>query len=581
MKKLLFFIVLTAMGMFKGHSQALVQTYMDRCTGQVRVFSVPMNGSTVVAYYDRSRVFTAQDFSNGTLQAWLEETYLWWTALSPCSTTTTGAQAVQQTTQQTTQQATQAATNAAAQAASTPTPVVPATPAPITPTTNAAPTTTNPPPTTEAPQTTTPDTSTANTPASTEAQPTGGADNASTGTDNSTSGTNQDSTTETQSSSEQTDTSSTETTESTNETSETSTSEETNTEDSSNETTTEDSSTEETSSDEVEETTTEESTEESTESETEETTEESTEEESTEETTEEESTEEETETEETDEESSEEESDESSEEESEEETEEESESDEDEDSDEEESEEESSNEDEEEDDEKEKKRRNLAPPIVTANAMSQQLPTGEFQQAVTFGVSQSSLMGDKTYGLNAMVYDNLNQFMLNANYSKVHINKEGRVSRVYSASVGAMKMFTTYMAMMNHSWTFLGKKGSVAGIALGTSLTINNVDAIDGLLYFDNQFVGVSLTGFYTKSFQLTDKIGISPMLAVSSPFMMFDMYKHNTMWNSDLMIIAGSGFSYKLTQRFGINVGVNIIESTAPEFPTMKTFTIGGRLSF
>ncbi len=577
MKKLLFFIVLTAMGMFKGHSQALVQTYMDRCTGQVRVFSVPMNGSTVVAYYDRSRVFTAQDFSNGTLQAWLEETYLWWTALSPCSTTTTGAQATQQTTQQTTQQATQAATNAAAQAASTPTPVVPATPAPTTPTTNAPPTNTSQPTTSQAPQTTSPDTSTANAPASTEAQPTGGTDNASTGTDNSTSGTNQDSTTETQSSSESSDSTSTETAQSSEESTETTTTEETNTEDSSNETSSEDSST-----DEVEETTTEESTEESTESETEETTEETTEEESTEETTEEESTEEESETEETDEESSEEESDESSEEESEEETEEEeSESDEDEDSEEEESEEESSNEDEEEEDEDDKKKRNLAPPIVTANAMSQQLPTGEFQQAVTFGVSQSSLMGDKTYGLNAMVYDNLNQFMLNANYSKVHINKEGRVSRVYSASVGAMKMFTTFMGMMNHSMTFLGKKGSVAGIALGTSITTNNVDVVDGLLYFDNQFLGVSLTGFYTKSFQLTDKIGISPMLAASSPFMMFDMYKHTTMFNKDIMIIAGSGFTYKLTQRFGLNIGANIIESTAAEFPTMKTFTIGGRLSF
>jgi hypothetical protein len=213
--------------------------------------------------------------------------------------------------------------------------------------------------------------------------------------------------------------------------------------------------------------------------------------------------------------------------------------------------------------------------------MSQQLPTGEFQQAVTFGISQSSLMGDKTYGLNAMVYDNLQQYMLSANYSKVHINKEGRVSRVYSASVGAMKMFTTYMVMMNHSMTFLGKKGSVAGIALGTSLTTNEVDVLDGLLYFDNQFLGVSLTGFYTKSFQLTDKIGISPMLAASSPFFMFDMFKHDKMYNKDIMIIAGSNFSYKLTQRFGINVGVNIIESTAPEFPTMKTFTIGGRLSF
>ena len=79
------------MGMFKGHSQALVQTYVDRCTGQVSVFSVPMNGSTVVAFYNKSRVFTSQDFQNGTLQAWLEETYLWWTSLSPCSTTTTGA----------------------------------------------------------------------------------------------------------------------------------------------------------------------------------------------------------------------------------------------------------------------------------------------------------------------------------------------------------------------------------------------------------------------------------------------------------------------------------------------------------
>ena len=213
--------------------------------------------------------------------------------------------------------------------------------------------------------------------------------------------------------------------------------------------------------------------------------------------------------------------------------------------------------------------------------MSQQLPTGEFQQAVTFGISQSSLMGDKTYGLNAMVYDNLQQYMLTANYSKVNINKEGRVSSVYSASVGMMKMFTTYVAMMNHSVTFLGKKGSVAGIAFGTSLTTNEVDVLDGALYFDNQLLGLSLTGFYTKSFQLTDKIGVSPMVAVSSPFMMFDMFKHNTMWNKDVMIIAGSNFSYKLTQRFGINVGANIIESTAPNFPTMKTFTIGGRLSF
>ena len=546
MKKLLLVLFFTAMGMFKGQSQALVQTYIDRCTGQVSVFSVSMGGNTIVAFYNRSRSFTSQDFQNGTLQSWLEETYLWWTSLSPCSTTTTGAQATQQSTQQTTQQAANAAASAASQAAANPTTNVP---------------TTTPPTTTTAPTTTTPDTSNANTTTpdttSTGAN-TSSQGNSSTGTSGSTDSTG----------SSQSNTSNTEST---------STAETTSTETTNESTSTETQDTESgTSGDEggTEESTEVEST---TEESTEETTEESTEEESTEESTEEESTEEESK-EESDEETEDKESEEDTEEES---DEEESKSDEDEETEEEDTEEESNDKDKKEKKKKKKKKRSLAPPIVTANAMSQQLPTGEFQQAVTLGVSRSSLMGTETYGLNAMVYDNLQQYMLSASFSKVHINKEGRVNRVYSASLGGMKMYSTYMGMMNHSVTFLGKKGSVAGIAFGTSLTTNEVDIINGFISFDNQLLGLSLTGFYTKSIQVTDKLSISPMLAISSPFMMFDMLEHTTMWNSDLMIIGGSSFSYKLTQRFGLNLGANVIESTAENFPTMVAFTIGGRISF
>jgi len=216
-----------------------------------------------------------------------------------------------------------------------------------------------------------------------------------------------------------------------------------------------------------------------------------------------------------------------------------------------------------------------------ANAMSQQMPTGEYQQAVTLGITQSSLLGTETYGANLMVYDNLQQFMLNFNYSKVHINDEGRVNRVYSGSVGDMKMFSTYMGMMNHSVVWLGKKGSVKGLAFGTSLTYAEINSINKTLYVDSAFLGTSLTGFYTRSFNYSPKLTIGPMIAVSSPFMMFDMYGHDVMWNSDLMFIGGSNFTYKLTQRFVLNVGVNFIESTIKDFPTMKTFTIGGRLSF
>lgn len=112
MRRLLLVLLLAAMGTGKSYSQALVQTYVDRCTGQVHVFSVPMNGQTVVAFYNKSRTFTAQEFTNGTLQAWLEQTYQWWSTLSPCSTNQANTTTTQQTTTQATSQATTAASNA-------------------------------------------------------------------------------------------------------------------------------------------------------------------------------------------------------------------------------------------------------------------------------------------------------------------------------------------------------------------------------------------------------------------------------------------------------------------------------------
>jgi hypothetical protein len=127
---------------------------------------------------------------------------------------------------------------------------------------------------------------------------------------------------------------------------------------------------------------------------------------------------------------------------------------------------------------------------------------------------------------------------------------------------------------------WLGKKGSVGGLALGTSLTAVEVDVRKGVIYNDTQILGTSLTGFFTKPFNF-DRLTISPMVAVSNPFMSHDMFYNTTTWNTDVMIIGGTSFTYNLTQRFGINFGVNVIEATIKDFPTLKTFTIGGRLSF
>jgi len=171
--------------------------------------------------------------------------------------------------------------------------------------------------------------------------------------------------------------------------------------------------------------------------------------------------------------------------------------------------------------------------------------------------------------------------MLNGSYSKVHVNKEGRVNRVYSASLGGARMFTTTMANIGQSLTYLGKKGSVKGLALSSSMISVEFNYYKGKISQDVVLFAPALTGFWTKTFPYSDRLNISPMVAVSSPFMLHDWFSQSTTWNSDLMAIVGSNFDLMLTKRFKLNIGVNTINNTNPNIRMTWNFTIGSRFSF
>jgi len=90
--RLLVFMLLISSSVY---SQVLVQTFSDRCTGEIKTVSIQMQGFTTVSFYNRTKTFTSNDFYNGALRTWMEQTYAWWYALSACST----AQTTQTTTQ--------------------------------------------------------------------------------------------------------------------------------------------------------------------------------------------------------------------------------------------------------------------------------------------------------------------------------------------------------------------------------------------------------------------------------------------------------------------------------------------------
>ena len=592
MKKILFILLFFIFA--KGYSQQVVQTYTDRCTGAVYTFSVAYNSSTVVTFYNKSRVFTSQEFTNGTLRAWLEETYAWWQNLSPCSANQSNTTNTQTTTTNTTTNATNAANNA-------------------TSNTNTGSTSTN---------TSSSSTGSTSTNTNTNNNDTSNG-NSSSGSTSSGSGSSSDSS----SSGSSSDSSGSSSGSSDSSSGDSSSGGSGGDGDSSSgdssggsegsggdeggssgdgdkdnggkgDSDSEGSGDSDNKSDDKKDN---ESSEEKSESESEKKEDkESDEEVKEEEKKEEEKKEEESEEEKKDEEK--EESDEESEEDSEEESdEEESEDEESEDEEEEDSEEESDNEDEEEDDEDEKKKRNLAPPIISANLMTMQMIDGTISTAASFGVSQSSLTGVDTYALNAMVWSNLKQFMLGGSKSTVYFKydrkvpysvvdpstgeshvfgyrmEKGSIWSIDSHAVNFMYMFGTTMASYTYSQVYMGQKENFwKGFVGGYAATVSVINA------FGQVSNSTSVTGFGTKpfNFQSLPRWSFSPMLAISLPVKLYPIDLKVDPFNN-FTYITGLSTNFQLTQRFVANLGINAISNTDPIIPTTFAATIGARFAF
>ena len=95
-------------------------------------------------------------------------------------------------------------------------------------------------------------------------------------------------------------------------------------------------------------------------------------------------------------------------------------------------------EDEEEDDKKEKK---MLPIQLKADMMAQQALTLDYNAVLNIGASMSSIFGDRSYGANLMIYDNLKQANLSLNTSLVTMNDNYEVKWVDGVNLSYMRNY--------------------------------------------------------------------------------------------------------------------------------------------
>ena len=199
---------------------------------------------------------------------------------------------------------------------------------------------------------------------------------------------------------------------------------------------------------------------------------------------------------------------------------------------------------------------------------------GKYSAILSMGVSKSSLMGDKSYSANAMIWSTLNQFALSSGMTQLKMNDKGMLSSINSYSATAAYLNGNYMGLLGYTWIKPHPKFGTYGY---------NVGAIMLLLKGTEQKYDVTLSTssvvFWTKPYQYSKKLTISPQVFVMYSPISYNTFTGETNVNRHFGALVGSSFDYKITKRFGFSFNYKLNMSTAPGTKFTNNFLIGSRL--
>ena len=219
---------------------------------------------------------------------------------------------------------------------------------------------------------------------------------------------------------------------------------------------------------------------------------------------------------------------------------------------------------------------------LKADMLSQQALTLDYNAVLNIGASMSSIFGDRSYGANLMIYDNLKQANLSLNTSVVTMNDNYEVKWVDGVNLSYMRNYKMNAISASASrMKPMGKWGTV-GVGINYSYMM-------GKDQFGEKLPQSYMLGWnvlYTNMVKISDRIMYSPALVgVSSPLSYTDMRETDIMdfsaINKDLMVILANPFTVQLTNRFSFNVGWTVIYSTSDFIPMLHSFMIGSKIPF
>jgi hypothetical protein len=212
------------------------------------------------------------------------------------------------------------------------------------------------------------------------------------------------------------------------------------------------------------------------------------------------------------------------------------------------------------------------PLIVSSDLTTAQNLNKTFTPILNLSANRSSMTGLSSFGATAMIWANLNQFAISTKYTKLHYNKKNTIKYIHNASLTGVYTYGNILGFLGYSGILNAGKWGVTGFNVSGAVSIISEDK--------SGYYSPSVTAFYTRPFKVGKKLMVSPELYVMSTPLVYSTKEQVTITDRFFSGFLGSGFDYQISKRFKINMNYKANISSNPEIPILSFFLIGSKVN-
>ena len=214
------------------------------------------------------------------------------------------------------------------------------------------------------------------------------------------------------------------------------------------------------------------------------------------------------------------------------------------------------------------------PILVSSDFTTAQNLDKSFTPILNLSMSQSSLTGKMSWGVTGMVWFNFKQFALSGKYTRISVNKSGKLKYISNIALTAVYSYGNILGFIGYSGILNAGKFGVTGFNVSGAASVISED--------NNTFFSPSITAFYTKPFYVNKRkrLTIAPELYIISTPLIYSTKDKVTQSDRTFSFFAGSGFDYQISKRFKFNVNYKLNASTNREFPILSFFLVGSKIN-